>query len=261
MLNIIRRNTISPLGENLIFSRAFVSTSKLYSAKAAKFLKAQRRRQKNEEKQATIKNSLERVDPVFGKKNVPFIARISAELKEPLVLSSGYNVEEVEKFLAAIETTKKKQLADRGINVDMIVSENEKELEEKRQVILRILSMRNANNKSSIKLALKLAREEFQRFPGDTGSSEVQAACMTVRILNMAHHIQEHRKDYSNTRHLRMLVQQRQSILRYLKRNNAERYYWVIQKLGLTDTAVTEEFNMDRQYMKDYKFFESAAVN
>lgn len=52
-----------------------------------------------------------------------------------------------------------------------------------------------------------------------------------------------------------MLVQQRQSILRYLKRDNPERYYWTIQKLGLSDEAVTQEFNMDRRYMQDFKFF------
>lgn len=106
-----------------------------------------------------------------------------------------------------------------------------------------------------MQIAIRLAREEFQRFPGDTGSSEVQAACLTVRIQNLANHIKNHKKDYANTRMLRMLVQQRQSLLRYLKRDNPERYYWTIEKLGLNDAAITQEFNLDRRYMQDFKFF------
>ena len=230
------------------------------SGRAAKFLKAQKRKQLNIEKQESIQNSLEKVDPVFGKKDTPFIVRILAELKEPLVLSSGYDIDEVEKFLAAVESTKTEQIESSGLNSALLELDDAETLQDKRDIVLRILSMRNANNKTSMKLALNLALKEFQRFPGDTGSSEVQAACMTVRIHNMAKHLQDHKKDFANERKLRMLVQQRQSILKYLKRDNAERYYWAIQKLGLTDSAVMEEFNMDRQYMRDYKFFEDRTM-
>ena len=78
---------------------------------------------------------------------------------------------------------------------------------------------------------------------------------MTVRIQNLVNHVQENKNDHKNTRILRILVQQRQSILRYLKRDNPERYFWTLQKLGLSDNAVVSEFNMDRRYMQDYKFF------
>lgn len=40
-----------------------------------------------------------------------------------------------------------------------------------------------------------------------------------------------------------------------MKRDNPEKYYWTIQKLGLNDAAITDEFNMDRRYMQDYEFF------
>ncbi|QLL33139.1 hypothetical protein HG536_0E00490 [Torulaspora globosa] len=236
-------------------NRGFATTGVAQGLRAIKFLKAQKRKQKNEARQATLRNALDRVDPVLGRKDTPFISRIMAELKEPSVLSSGYEIAEVEKLLAAVESTKAEQLRLSSVNEQFLERESLESLEARREALLRILSMRNADNKSAMKLAVKLAREEFQRFPGDSGSSEVQAACMTVRIQNIVNHVKEHHKDFANTRILRMLVQQRQSILRYLKRDNPERYYWTIEKLGLSDGAVTQEFNMDRRYMQDFKFF------
>lgn len=258
-MSIVGRNAILNLRISLcplfMGKRSFVSSPVSNSAKAVKFLKAQRRKQKNEAKQATLKASTDKVDPVLGRADTPFITRIMAELKEPLVLSKGYNIEEVDKFLAAIESAKRERAELSGLNTEVVGIDDIEKLEDRREAILRILSMRNSENKNAIKMAVELARKEFERFPGDTGSSEVQAACMTVRIQNMANHIKEHRKDFANTRNLRILVQQRQAILRYLKRDNPEKYYWTIQKLGLNDAAITDEFNMDRRYMQDYEFF------
>lgn len=176
------------------------------------------------------------MDPVFGRKNTPFVVRTLAELKEPKVLSQGYDSQEVEKLLAAVEAAKTEQLELSGFNNAPLSFEAEANgtdgLEVRRESIMRILSMRNACNKDAMKLVVRQAREEFQRFEGDTGSSEVQAAIMTVRIQNLAKHVQENKNDHKNTRILRMLVQQRQNILRYLKRDKPERYFWTIQKLA-----------------------------
>ncbi|CAR23177.1 37S ribosomal protein S28 [Lachancea thermotolerans] len=239
--------------------RMFASSRPCGGHKAVKFLKAQRKRQVNQAKQLKLKTALDTIDPVFGRSSTPFIVRVMAEMKEPKVLAQGYENQEVEKLLAAVEAAKREQIELSGFNNASLVpgaSENDPEgLASKRESIMRILSMRNASNKDAMKLVVRQAREEFQRFEGDTGSSEVQAAIMTVRIQNLAKHIQENKNDHKNTRILRMLVQQRQNILRYLKRDKPERYFWTIQKLGLSDNAVVSEFNMDRRYMQDYKFF------
>lgn len=239
--------------------RLFSNSRSCNGPRAVKFLKAQRKRQVNQAKQLKLKTALDTVDPVFGRKNTPFVVRTLAELKEPKVLSQGYDSQEVEKLLAAVEAAKTEQLELSGFNNAPLSFEAEANgtdgLEVRRESIMRILSMRNACNKDAMKLVVRQAREEFQRFEGDTGSSEVQAAIMTVRIQNLAKHVQENKNDHKNTRILRMLVQQRQNILRYLKRDKPERYFWTIQKLGLSDSAVVSEFNMDRRYMQDYKFF------
>ena len=235
--------------------RYYHATPVTQGAKAVKFLKAQKRRQKNEARQASIKSQSEMVDPVLGRKDTPFINRINAEIKEPTVLSSDYNYDEVEKFLVSVEATKQEHRDLSPLNPEFATTETTESLSLRHEALFRILNIRNANRKDTMQIAIRLAREEFQRFPGDTGSSEVQAACLTVRIQNLANHIKNHKKDYANTRMLRMLVQQRQSLLRYLKRDNTERYYWTIEKLGLNDAAITQEFNLDRRYMQDFKFF------
>lgn len=262
-MSLLVRNTLTGGSNNATrLLKLFTTTTRCFTAyqpqqstKYERFMKAQRRRQKNLATQLALKSSTEMVDPVFGRPDTPFILRIRAELKEPNVLSHGYDMEEINKFLAAVESTESERAELSGLNMDLFEGADEKTMDNRKEIIYRILSMRNASNNESMKLALRLAREEFERFPGDTGSSEVQAACMTVRILNIAKHVQEHKKDHANTRYLRILVQKRQSILRYLKRDNPQRYYWTIEKLGLTDDAVTQEFNMDRRYMQDYKFF------
>lgn len=246
------KHALAPL---LSATRSFSSSPTVQGSKAIKFLKSQRKKQANLARQSELKNSMDAVDPVLGREGTPFVNRVMAELKEPGVLSHGYQIAEVEKLLAAVESTQKEQLNLSSLNAGLVEPESVESLEARREALLRILSMRNADNQNSMKLALKLAREEFQRFPDDTGSSEVQAACMTIRIHNLLTHVKDHQKDYANTRILRMLVQQRQRILRYLKKDNPERYYWTIQKLGLTDAVVTQEFNMDRRYMQEFKLF------
>ncbi|EDO18660.1 hypothetical protein Kpol_1055p16 [Vanderwaltozyma polyspora DSM 70294] len=238
-----------------ISTRSFTGSSILQGSKAVRFLKSQRRRQDNEAKQSKLKNVLDDVDPVLGRPETPFIDRIMAELKEPSVLASGYNKTEVERLFASVEATKHEELNLSTMNANVIEKEDLASIDERREAIFRILSMKNSNQKDSMKLAIRLAREEFQRFPGDTGSSEVQAACMTVRIQKLADHIKDNHKDFANIRVLRILTQQRQSILKYLKRDDPKKYYWTIQKLGLSDNAITTEFNMDRRYMQDYKFY------
>ncbi|CAL9730693.1 small ribosomal subunit protein uS15m [Monosporozyma unispora] len=257
MLSTLRSSITKSVLTNGVKTMSIRNAGTLQSqkSKAEKFMISQRKKQKNEAVQARLGAVLDKVDPVFGRKETPFITRIMAEISEPEVLSHGYEPKEVEKLIASVEPTERSQIELSGFNEETFPREDLQTIENRRETILRILNMRNADNKERVKMATKLAREEFQRFPGDTGSSEVQAACLTVRILNIAHHVQDHKKDHANTRKLRMLVQQRQSIMKYLKRDNPQRYYWAIEKLGLDDAAIVSEFSMDRRYMQEYKFF------
>ena len=74
---------------------------------------------------------------------------------------------------------------------------------------------------------------EFGKTAGDTGSPEVQVAILTERINNLTGHFKTHKKDRHSRRGLLKMVSRRRSLLDYLKRENAERYADVIQRLGL----------------------------
>jgi small subunit ribosomal protein S15 len=68
---------------------------------------------------------------------------------------------------------------------------------------------------------------------GDTGSPEVQVAILTERINNLTQHFKTHAKDNHSRRGLLMLVNQRRSLLDYLRRKDDKRYTDLIAKLGL----------------------------
>jgi small subunit ribosomal protein S15 len=75
--------------------------------------------------------------------------------------------------------------------------------------------------------------KEHARGSGDTGSPEVQVAILTERINNLTQHFKSHAKDNHSRRGLLMLVNQRRSLLDYLRRKDEQRYTDLIAKLGL----------------------------
>ena len=75
--------------------------------------------------------------------------------------------------------------------------------------------------------------KKFSRGPADTGSPEVQIALLSERINYLTEHFRVHAKDHHSRRGLLMLVGQRRRFLRYLERNDLERYRALVTELGL----------------------------
>jgi small subunit ribosomal protein S15 len=75
--------------------------------------------------------------------------------------------------------------------------------------------------------------KEHARAEGDSGSPEVQVAILTERIANLTEHFKTHAKDNHSRRGLLMMVNNRRSLLDYLKKKDAARYTALIGKLGL----------------------------
>jgi small subunit ribosomal protein S15 len=73
----------------------------------------------------------------------------------------------------------------------------------------------------------------YKNKEGDTGSTEVQVALLTDRIIQLTTHMAANRKDFHTQRGLLMLVGQRRRLLSYLSRENVGRYNTLIKKLGL----------------------------
>ncbi len=74
---------------------------------------------------------------------------------------------------------------------------------------------------------------KYGRGEKDTGSAEVQVALLTERINDLTEHLRGHAKDHHSRRGLLMLVGKRRRMLRYLERNDLERYRALVADLGL----------------------------
>src|ERR671919_759116 len=74
---------------------------------------------------------------------------------------------------------------------------------------------------------------EYKIHEKDTGSPEVQIALLTTRITELTEHLKTHKKDHSSRRGLLKMVGKRNSLLKYLTREDRTRYQQIIGRLGL----------------------------
>lgn len=67
----------------------------------------------------------------------------------------------------------------------------------------------------------------------DSGSPEVQVAILSKRIEDLTRHAQNNPKDHHNRLGLLKLVQRRRRLLKYLEREDYDRYKSLIERLGI----------------------------
>jgi len=79
----------------------------------------------------------------------------------------------------------------------------------------------------------KVAVATFRTTDADTGSPEVQVALITEQINHLTEHLKVHKKDFTSRRGLLMMVGKRARLLKYLQREDRERYQTLIKKLGI----------------------------
>jgi small subunit ribosomal protein S15 len=85
-------------------------------------------------------------------------------------------------------------------------------------------------------LAVEQKRQIIQNYKihkTDCGSSEVQVALLSQRILELTEHFKANKKDHHSRRGLLLLVARRRRLLDYLKRTAPERYKALIDRLGI----------------------------
>ena len=74
---------------------------------------------------------------------------------------------------------------------------------------------------------------KYRRQKNDVGSSEVQVALLSQRILQLQEHFKANAKDFHSRRGLLTLVAKRRRLLNYLKETEPERYKALITSLGI----------------------------
>ena len=67
----------------------------------------------------------------------------------------------------------------------------------------------------------------------DTGSSEVQIAVLSERIVNLIDHFKNHKHDNHSKRGLLAMVNKRKKLLSYLSKKNQSGYQEIIKKLKI----------------------------
>lgn len=87
---------------------------------------------------------------------------------------------------------------------------------------------------------MSLTKEEKEKIfskygmhESDTGSTEVQIAMLTTRILQLTEHLKIYKHDESSRRGLLKLVGQRRRFLAYLRKKNFVSYQAINKKLNL----------------------------
>ena len=84
---------------------------------------------------------------------------------------------------------------------------------------------------------LKEKKEEiiktFAVKDGDTGSAEVQIALLTEEIRELTAHFKEHKHDFHSKRGMLQKIGKRNSLLKWLKKEDVKRYLTLIKALGL----------------------------
>ena len=73
----------------------------------------------------------------------------------------------------------------------------------------------------------------YRRHKNDVGSSEVQIALLSQRILQLQDHFKTHAKDHHSRKGLLTMVAKRRRLLKYLKETQPERYKALIASLGI----------------------------
>ena len=75
--------------------------------------------------------------------------------------------------------------------------------------------------------------QKYQTHKKDVGSSEVQIAILSQRIVQLQDHFKAHAKDHHSRRGLLSMVAKRRRLLKYLKETRPERYKTLIASLGI----------------------------
>jgi len=74
---------------------------------------------------------------------------------------------------------------------------------------------------------------KYARGENDTGSTEIQVALLTARIVYLTEHLKTNKKDHSSRLGLLKLVGQRRRLMRYLKKVDLKRWNTIKADMGI----------------------------
>ncbi|KAF1805732.1 hypothetical protein V8B55DRAFT_1354762 [Mucor lusitanicus] len=245
---MLSRLSLSSSGRQVTKTPSRLLKHQEFHGSAATFAKKHPKQIKKENlaKRAAKVAEFERTKPSFiVSKPAPFFNTLHTPASAYAEQSTGFQhflSKEDQQFL--FEETPKKVVESSHMAAVDGMEEALKAEKQKVEALQKIVSLQNGNAKSVQIWNVHQAIDWFKQKEGDTGSPEVQAAVLTVRIHNLNSHLNQHRKDKHNYKQLRNMVHQRAKLLKYLKSKDADRYYKCLSGLGLEPRAVEGEITL-----------------
>ncbi|OJJ44338.1 hypothetical protein ASPZODRAFT_121619 [Penicilliopsis zonata CBS 506.65] len=238
---------------------------------------ARRRKAANSSRQQVLREERKVAlgDPVESKPT-PFIQEIMSLQTQGPVQGKSRNINfyvSPDELDAALEFSKNITFPHGALDRDLADPQLEKEAAERHlqehrnaeEAVNRIVNLSNGDSQDRMHLITQKCIETFGRHNTDgslppnpvalpktktnleknprvgldCGSSEVQIAILTAKILNLSKHLQTAKRDKHNRRNLRLLVHKRQGLLQYLrkKERGGPRWLNLMETLGLSDAA------------------------
>ncbi|BGP29293.1 hypothetical protein JCM10296v2_001031 [Rhodotorula toruloides] len=186
-------------------------------------------------------------------------AAAQAQRREPYVpkyFNFGLDAEMVQQLSDTLPATSalKSTLGDKATSVDAVLLSRFEEANaleaQKRDQLMRILDLRNADSKGIESYNKRQIVKMFGRAEADTGSPEVQAAILTLRIRSIFAHLKASPRDVDNRQAMRQLVHKRGKILKYLRNVSVTRYEDLLLKIGVEPRAVEGEIIMRKNELR-----------
>jgi len=99
--------------------------------------------------------------------------------------------------------------------------------------------------------------KKFRVHNTDTGSPQVQIAILTEEIKELTEHLKKHKHDFSSRRGLLKKVSERRKLLKYLRKESAEQFKELTDKLKLKIAQKLQEEEEEEEKKKEKKYIEN----
>ena len=126
-------------------------------------------------------------------------------------------------------TSAKKATVDKVKKVVAKAPKTVKEIKAKTRKVKVVIE----TSKSNLEDDKQKIIDKFGQKKGDTGSPEVQAALLSLKIDKLAEHLEINKKDNHSRRGLLKVIAKRRRILNYLQKLDEKRYKVLIKEIGL----------------------------
>ena len=97
----------------------------------------------------------------------------------------------------------------------------------------RFIIVRSQKGKIENKMLKQTLMQTYGNHMNDRGSTGIQIALLTARILQLSQHLKNHKKDYASQRGLSTILGKRKRLLKYLSQKDPVGYEKIINSLGI----------------------------